>query len=708
CGEQRADDTMRTALDMSFPSDSPRASASIATPFHVLNATAEDNRLYTTNANNETPINLSLNNNDTNNTTLQPFNHSIGKWMYERDDYVNEMANDLNLNAMNSFVSDRLDNAVNDGSQELSSDSDVIYIDSVDAGPSGSGINVRKPNHIQTIDCDSLDLSALNVETIEHSFITLDDLSDDDVNPADVHNDANDVEIIKVKFYSKPIEIDSEIEVLSEILTPEDVINFMRINLKQIQDTTHLSFTTIRILLNKYEWNRNGFADNVLQVGIQAVLKHFKCVINYEPKPRRNGKRRKTQHKLMTQTSTKENVVASVITGGNGLAVGGVDNTAANTDLKQCLVCFDEINKSDTFGAECNHCLCIDCWNQYIATHVKDASSDDYITCPGDNCSRIIDDDDIIGIIREPIVCDKYRRLISNKFVTSESRYLRWCPNGDCLHAVRVKNSGPQDVECICKTVFCFKCGDQWHEPLTCDLYKNWAEKYASQTVDPKSANWLTKHTKCCPKCKFPIEKNGGCNYVLCSKCRHQFCYQCLGRCSHGRCLGQNATDAQEAQATDHMLKSDMKEYPKFRDNYQNQHKKLSLERNLQEGVTKKLEREVKCQNVRSALKFLKSAFTVLCHCRQTLMYSYVFRYYAKNEQQVINQYDYHLKQLENTTNSLSKVLVSEAAVITKEDIQYMKRKVQGVYRDCESKRLALVQYIKIGISNDSWKYSLL
>lgn len=41
-----------------------------------------------------------------------------------------------------------------------------------------------------------------------------------------------------------------------------------------------------------------------------------------------------------------------------------------------------------------------------------------------------------------------------------------------------------------------------------------------------ETAAWLNAHTKNCPKCAKPVEKNGGCNLVLCS-CGQAFCWLC-------------------------------------------------------------------------------------------------------------------------------------------------------------------------------------
>lgn len=40
---------------------------------------------------------------------------------------------------------------------------------------------------------------------------------------------------------------------------------------------------------------------------------------------------------------------------------------------------------------------------------------------------------------------------------------------------------------------------------------------------------WLQEYTQDCPKCKSPIEKNGGCNHMSCKSCSNQFCWVCLG-----------------------------------------------------------------------------------------------------------------------------------------------------------------------------------
>ena len=37
----------------------------------------------------------------------------------------------------------------------------------------------------------------------------------------------------------------------------------------------------------------------------------------------------------------------------------------------------------------------------------------------------------------------------------------------------------------------------------------------------------LQAHSKPCPKCSVPVEKDGGCNLVVCGSCRQPFCWLC-------------------------------------------------------------------------------------------------------------------------------------------------------------------------------------
>ncbi len=45
-------------------------------------------------------------------------------------------------------------------------------------------------------------------------------------------------------------------------------------------------------------------------------------------------------------------------------------------------------------------------------------------------------------------------------------------------------------------------------------MWELWDEKVSG---DSETKNWMAIHTKPCPKCSKPVEKNGGCNLVVCT-----------------------------------------------------------------------------------------------------------------------------------------------------------------------------------------------
>ena len=83
-------------------------------------------------------------------------------------------------------------------------------------------------------------------------------------------------------------------------------------------------------------------------------------------------------------------------------------------------------------------------------------------------------------------------------------------------------------VSCSCGKQFCFGCGREEHYTVPCLLVEGWQNQAYHQDVKMKFMVILTKK---CPKCKVDIEKEGGCQYMSCAKCRTEFCWHCLAIC---------------------------------------------------------------------------------------------------------------------------------------------------------------------------------
>ena len=100
-------------------------------------------------------------------------------------------------------------------------------------------------------------------------------------------------------------------------------------------------------------------------------------------------------------------------------------------------------------------------------------------------------------------------------------------------------------------------CKDD-HTPATCKVRQVVAlataqcaqmrnEWFKTLKADDANLVWILKSTKArwrnsnacvtqpqpCPKCAMPIEKNGGCNWLCCGKCRFEFCWMCGQNIKH-------------------------------------------------------------------------------------------------------------------------------------------------------------------------------
>lgn len=103
----------------------------------------------------------------------------------------------------------------------------------------------------------------------------------------------------------------------------------------------------------------------------------------------------------------------------------------------------------------------------------------------------------------------------------------------------------------------------------------------------------------------------------------------------------------------------------------------LRFENKLYELVKLKME-EMQQHNMSwIEVQFLRKAVDVLCQCRTTLMYTYVFAYYlVKNNHSLI--FEANQKDLESATEQLSEYLERE---IGTDDLVKVKQKVQDKTR---------------------------
>ncbi|CAD6255360.1 unnamed protein product [Miscanthus lutarioriparius] len=132
-------------------------------------------------------------------------------------------------------------------------------------------------------------------------------------------------------------------------------------------------------------------------------------------------------------------------------------------------------------------------------------------------------------------------RYVLRSYVELSGGGVKWCPAAGCTRTLELVGDGA-DVFCECAQGFCWSYGEEAHRPVSCGTVRAWRAKNIS---DSETANWVLTHTKHCPKCRRPIEKNHGCSHMTCrAPCYHQFCWLCFDpwRC-HLRCSRFDYTD---------------------------------------------------------------------------------------------------------------------------------------------------------------------
>jgi len=318
-----------------------------------------------------------------------------------------------------------------------------------------------------------------------------------------------------------------------------------------------------------------------------------------------------------------------------------------------CLVCLQRYDH--LLGLTCGHHFCHDCWQTYFYMQIQ-AGMSTAIECMGKDCFVLADEDFVLDLLTNSTLRDKYQEYTFSDHVKSHPE-LRFCPGPNCNVIVRATEPAAKRVVCShCSTTFCFKCGIDYHAPTDCETIKKWLTKCAD---DSETANYISAHTKDCPKCQVCIEKNGGCNHMQCSKCKHDFCWMCLGdwkthgseyyECSRYKENPNIANESAHAQA-----REALKKYIFYFERWENHAKSLKLEEQTLAKIKSRIEDKVmKSSGTWIDWQYLLKAAELLMKCRYTLQFTYPYAYYLEKSSRK-QLFEYQQAQLEAEVENLS------------------------------------------------------
>ena len=360
-----------------------------------------------------------------------------------------------------------------------------------------------------------------------------------------------------------------------------------------------------------------------------------------------------------------------------------------------CDICCEEGEGLESFALKCGHRYCVDCYRHYLKQKIREEGEAARIQCPSDGCSLIIDARSLETLVPTEL-SDRYHELLNRTYVEDRDT-LKWCPAPDCQNAIEceVKKKDLDKivptVACACGYRFCFGCILTDHQPAPCDLVKKWLKKCAD---DSETANWISAHTKECPKCNSTIEKNGGCNHMTCRKCKHEFCWMCMGLWSeHGtswyNCNRFEEKSGQEARDAQAKSRVSLERYLHYYNRYANHEQSARLDKDIYHKTEKKMVQLQKESGMSwIEVQYLNSASQALQTCRQTLKWTYAFAFYlARNNLTEI--FEDNQKDLEMAVEALSEMFEKP---VTELSDPKLKVEIMDKTAYCNKRRVILLE----------------
>lgn len=299
---------------------------------------------------------------------------------------------------------------------------------------------------------------------------------------------------------------------------------------------------------------------------------------------------------------------------------------------QMCPVCITSHRADKFYCLSCGHNFCKECWTQHFEIQIGQGISTQ-IGCMAPRCDLIVPEDMVLQLLSRTDLRDKYQQFVFADYVRSHPQ-LRFCPGPNCNVIVSSQDIKPKRAICNkCTSVFCFRCGTDYHAPTDCQVIKKWLTKCAD---DSETANYISAHTKDCPKCHICIEKNGGCNHMQCFHCKFDFCWMCLGDWkSHGseyyECSRYKENPNIVNESVHAQAREALKKYLHYYERWENHSKSLQLEQQTLDRIKARInEKVMNGLGTWIDWQYLFNAASLLAKCRYTLQYTYPYAYYME------------------------------------------------------------------------------
>ncbi|MCJ1384544.1 hypothetical protein MMC17_007661 [Xylographa soralifera] len=196
-----------------------------------------------------------------------------------------------------------------------------------------------------------------------------------------------------------------------------------------------------------------------------------------------------------------------------------------NGEMVECQCCFTDVPIPKSTHCNSLHFFCLDCAQRNAKSQVELSRYE--IKCiDGSGCKAEFTMGEKHRFLDAKLLEVVDRLQQQSELRTAGLENLESCPFCDyaAIYPPVMENKEFRCKMPDCERISCRLCKADSHLPLTCAEYKKEQGVSERHILEEAMTNAIIR---ACPKCGVPIFKDGGCNKMVCTKCRTYVCDYC-------------------------------------------------------------------------------------------------------------------------------------------------------------------------------------